>query len=74
MPTYGASEAFLPDDADLLVDNTQTGKTLVDNRLKIIQVILRSSACLVANVESLKDESKRQKIEQLSALLAGAVA
>jgi len=73
MPTYGASEAFLPDDADLLVDNTQTGKTLVENRLKIIEVILRSSACLVANVESLKDESKRQKIEQLSALLAGAV-
>jgi len=73
MPTYGASEAFLPDDADLLVDNTQTGKTLVDNRLKIIEVILRSSACLVANVESLKDESKREKIEKLSALLAGAV-
>jgi len=73
MPTYGASEAFLPDDADLLVDNTQTGKTLVENRLKIIEVILRSSACLVANVESLKDESKREKIEKLSALLAGAV-
>jgi ATP phosphoribosyltransferase len=73
MPTWGASEAFLPDDADLLVDNTQTGKTLVDNGLKIIEVILRSSACLIANVESLQDPLKKSKIDSLSAQLAGAV-
>ncbi|MBN1857034.1 MAG: ATP phosphoribosyltransferase [Dehalococcoidia bacterium] len=73
MPTWGASEAFLPDDADLLVDNTQTGKTLVDNRLKIIEVILRSSACLVVNTDSLNVPSKREKIEALAAMLAGAV-
>ena len=73
VPTWGASEAFLPDDADLLVDNTQTGKTLVDNRLKIIEVILRSSACLIANVDSLGTPSKRERIEELSTMLAGAV-
>lgn len=73
VPTWGASEAFLPDDADLLVDNTQTGKTLVDNRLKIIEVILRSSACLIANVHSLETPSKRQKIDELAAMLAEAV-
>ncbi|MBN1192397.1 MAG: ATP phosphoribosyltransferase [Coriobacteriia bacterium] len=73
MPTWGASEAFLPDDADLLVDNTQTGKTLVDNGLKIIEVILRSSACLIANVESLDDPAKRERIDGLATRLAGAV-
>jgi len=73
VPTWGASEAFLPDDADLLVDNTQTGKTLVDNHLKIIEVILRSSACLIANAESLKAPSKKARIDHLCALLAGAV-
>jgi len=73
MPTWGASEAFLPDDADLLVDNTQTGKTLADNGLKIIEVILRSSACLIANVESLKDATKRAHIEALASQLAGAI-
>jgi len=73
MPTWGASEAFLPDDADLLVDNTQTGKTLVENRLKIIEVILRSSACLIANAESLRAPSKKAKIDELRAMLAGAV-
>jgi ATP phosphoribosyltransferase len=73
VPTWGASEAFLPDDADLLVDNTQTGKTLVENRLKIIEVILRSSACLIANTESLRVPSKKARIEELRAMLAGAV-
>jgi ATP phosphoribosyltransferase len=73
MPTLGASEAFLPDDADLLVDNTQTGKTLVDNGLKIIEVILRSSACLIANTRSLEDPAKGPRIKDLAALLAGAV-
>ena len=73
MPTWGASEAFLPDDADLLVDNTQTGKTLADNGLKIIEVILRSSACLIANVESLNDPLKKPRIEALASQLAGAV-
>jgi ATP phosphoribosyltransferase len=73
MPTWGASEAFLPDDADLLVDNTQTGKTLVENRLKIIDVILRSSACIVANKDSLQQPSKREKIESIVLMLRGAV-
>lgn len=73
MPTWGASEAFLPDDADLLVDNTQTGKTLVDNGLKIIEVILRSSACLIANTTSLQDPLKRPRLDALAAQLAGAV-
>ena len=73
MPTWGASEAFLPDDADLLVDNTQTGKTLVDNRLKIIDVILRSSACVVANRDSLGQPEKRERIDHIVSMLRGAV-
>ncbi len=73
MPTWGASEAFLPDDADLLVDNTQTGKTLADNGLKIIEVILRSSACLIANTASLEDPAKREMIDLLTQQLSGAV-
>lgn len=73
MPTWGASEAFLSDDADLLVDNTQTGKTLVENGLKIIEVILRSSACVIANTDSLTDPSKASRIEEIAAQLKGAV-
>jgi ATP phosphoribosyltransferase len=66
IPTWGASEAFLPDDADMLIDNTQTGKTLEQHKLKIVDVLFRSSACLIANKDSLKSSNKREKIDFLT--------
>ncbi len=49
VPTWGATEAFLPDDADLLIENTQTGKTIAEHDLKIIDTLFRSTACLIGN-------------------------
>ena len=46
IPTWGASEAFLPEDADLLIENTETGRTLAEHDLEIIDVLFESSACL----------------------------
>jgi ATP phosphoribosyltransferase len=63
IPTWGASEAFLPEDADMLIDNVQTGKTLEQHKLKIIDVLFRSSACLIANKNSLASPDKKEKIE-----------
>jgi ATP phosphoribosyltransferase len=65
IPTWGASEAFLPEDADLLIENTQTGKTLARHNLKILDTILQSSACLIGNKDSLGSSLKRQKIASL---------
>ncbi|UCD22356.1 MAG: ATP phosphoribosyltransferase [Chloroflexota bacterium] len=62
IPTWGASEAFLPEDADMLIDNVQTGKTLEQHKLKIIDVLLQSSACLIANKVSLASPNKKEKI------------
>lgn len=62
IPTWGASEAFLPEDADMLIDNAQTGKTLQQHKLKIIDVLFRSSACLIANKDSLASSSKKEKM------------
>jgi len=62
IPTYGASEAFLPEDADLLIDNVQTGQTLAQHNLKIIDVLFSSSACLIGNKDSLSS-NKREKID-----------
>ena len=62
IPTWGASEAFLPEDADMLIDNAQTGKTLKQHKLKIIDVLFRSSACLIANKDSLASSSKKEKM------------
>jgi ATP phosphoribosyltransferase len=66
IPTWGASEAFLPEDADMLIDNTQTGKTLEGHKLKIIDELFQSSACLIANKDSLVSSDKKEKIKFLT--------
>ncbi len=72
IPTWGASEVFLPEDADVLIENTQTGKTLATHKLKIIDTIMESTACLVANKHSLKTSAKRGIMDSfISAISAG---
>ncbi len=68
IPTWGASEAFLPDDADLLIDNTQTGKTLEKHKLKVIDVLFESTACLIGNRDKLKLPEKKKRVEFLTKL------
>lgn len=51
IPTWGATEAFLPEDADLLIENTQTGQTLARHGLKIIHVLFESTACVIGSRE-----------------------
>jgi ATP phosphoribosyltransferase len=66
--TQGASEAFPPDDADMIIDNTATGRTLREHRLRITAEILDSSTRFVANRAALADGLKREKIEELKML------
>jgi ATP phosphoribosyltransferase len=66
IPTWGASEAFLPEDADMLIDNTQTGKTLEQHKLRILDVLFQSSACLIASKGSLASSNKKEKIKFLT--------
>lgn len=49
MPIAGASEGFVPEDADLLIEGTETGRTIAENNLKILDNIYRSTTCLVAS-------------------------
>ena len=73
VPTWGASEAFLPGDADLLIENTQTGRTLTRHNLKIIDTLFASTACLIgrkdAVVSSVKGERIRSIIEALQSAM-----
>lgn len=62
IPTWGATEAFLPEDADVLIENTETGKTLARNNLKIIETLFESTGCLIGNRGSLADPAKRERI------------
>ncbi len=71
--TYGATEAFPPQDADMIIDNTATGQTLKDHNLKIIDKIIDSSTRFVANKDALKDNWKREKIEELKMLFTAVI-
>jgi len=65
IPTWGASEALLPEDADLLIENTQTGKTLTQHNLKVIDTLFESTACLIGNKDSLTHPNKKEKIANI---------
>jgi ATP phosphoribosyltransferase len=73
IPTWGATEAFLPEDADLLIENTETGGTIARHNLKIIDKLFESTACLVANSASIASKAKSRRIENITALLKKAV-
>ena len=66
--TYGATEVFPPDDADMIIDNTSSGQTLRDNGLKIIATLLESSTRFVASRAAMADKEKRSRIEELGML------
>ena len=53
--TYGATEVFPPEDADLVLDLTATGTTLRENRLEIVANVLASSTRFVASRRALED-------------------
>lgn len=71
--SFGATEAKPPEDVDAIFDITETGTTLGQNNLKIIDWVTESSAVLVANKSSLKNTKKREKIADMIALLRGVV-
>jgi ATP phosphoribosyltransferase len=62
LPTWGASEAFLPEDADVLIEVTETGETLAKHNLKIIDTLVQSSACLIGSKNPPIDPMKRERI------------
>jgi ATP phosphoribosyltransferase len=69
--TFGATEVFPPEDADLIVDNTATGDTLRTHGLEIIGRIYKSSLRLYANRGALEDPRRRATIDELRLLLNG---
>lgn len=71
--SYGATEVFPPEDADMIIDNTSTGTTIRANRLKIVDTVMESSTQFIANPEALKDAGKRQDIEDLLTLMQSVI-
>jgi ATP phosphoribosyltransferase len=71
--SFGATEAKPPEDVDAIMDVTETGTTLKQNKLKIVDEVLTSTAHLIVNKKSLKDPKKREKIFDMITLIRGAV-
>ncbi|HEY6291472.1 MAG TPA: ATP phosphoribosyltransferase [Terriglobia bacterium] len=71
--SWGATEVKPPELADAIVEVTETGSSLRANKLRIIETVLESNTQLIANLDSLKDDWKRRKLEDVCLLLQGAI-
>jgi ATP phosphoribosyltransferase len=72
LPTWGATEAFIPEDADLLIENTETGSTIARHNLKIIDTLFESTARLIGNKNKDYSVLKKDRIENIIKLLSKA--
>jgi len=73
--SWGATEAKAADGlVDAIVEVTETGSTIRANRLRIVCELFESNPRLIANRGAWQDAWKRDKIEQISLLLRGALA
>lgn len=71
--SWGATEAKPPELADAIVELTETGSSLKANNLKIIDTVFESVTVLIANKTAVKDNWKKNKIENILMLLNGAL-
>src|SRR6201996_7174124 len=72
--SWGATEVKPPTLADAIVEVTETGSSLRANRLRIIDTVMESETHLIANQAAYKDPWKKQKIDNISLMLNGAIA
>jgi ATP phosphoribosyltransferase len=70
--SYGATEvkARL---LDGIVDVTETGRSLRENGLRIVDTVMTSSTRLIGNKDAMKIAWKRQMVENFAILLKGAI-
>jgi ATP phosphoribosyltransferase len=73
VPSYGATEAKVPDIVDAIVDVTETGSSLRASGLRILETLLTSYTVLAANPAAYEDAAKRAAMEDVSLLLFGAI-
>lgn len=71
--SYGATEAFPPDDADIIVDNTATGSTLRAHGLVVVDELMQSSTRLYASRDAVRDPARARAIEDFALLVRSAL-
>lgn len=63
--SYGATEVFPPEDADVIVDISATGETLAANGLVVVDELMSSSTRLFASRNAMDSPSKKLAIDGL---------
>ncbi|MFZ0013417.1 MAG: ATP phosphoribosyltransferase [Acidimicrobiia bacterium] len=63
--SYGATEVFPPEDADVIVDITATGDTLAANGLVVLDELMTSSTRLYASSAAMGSPAKKPAIDGL---------
>ncbi len=72
--SWGATEAKVVEGlCDAIVEVTETGSTIRAHGLRIVETLLVTNTQLIANRQAWADPAKREKIEQISRLLQGAL-
>ena len=71
--SWGACEVKVPELADAIVVNTETGNSLRAHNLAIIDTLLISTTRFIVNHAAWQDDWKRNKIENMTLLLTGAL-
>ncbi len=72
--SWGATEAkVIAGLCDAIVEVTETGATMRANGLRIVKELMQSNTQLIVNKRSWEDPWKREKIENISLLLQGAL-
>ena len=63
--TWGSTEGYAPEDADIVFDNAETGRTIDANGLEIVESIMDSSTHMVVNKSMYADSAIRKEIDIL---------
>ena len=72
--SWGATEAkVISGLCDAIVEVTETGATMRANGLRIVKELMQSNTQLIVNKQAWAEPQKREKIEQISLLLQGAL-
>jgi ATP phosphoribosyltransferase len=72
--SWGATEVKPPKLADAIVEVTETGSSLRANNLRIVSEVLQSTTRFIANQNALKDDWKRNKLDNISLMLKSCLA
>ena len=72
IPIAGASEGFVPDDAEILIEGIETGSSVRANKLTVLERFFESTNCVIANTRRPEGPVRRIFDDLVERLRAGA--